>query len=126
MNKYDIFERFTYFQDSLLRSVSIKYAEDGRKNGEVVIYTRDYIDGAEVWGTVTILVANVSSYRFQEAVNTTAVVISTGAHLVDFDGKEGVELGDILDAPESLEELFFSDLFILGDRVEMILSEEFC
>ena len=71
MNKYDIFERFNYFQDSLLRSVSIKYAEDGRKNGEVVIYTRDYIDGAEVWGTVTIIVAKVSSYRFKEAANKT-------------------------------------------------------
>ena len=68
----------------------------------------------------------MSSYRFQEAANTTAVVISTGAHLVDFDGKEGGERGDIPDVPGSLEELFFSDLFILGDRVEIILSEEFC
>ena len=129
MNVVDAFDKFDYFRGFFLESIAISYLEDGKINCHVSLrrgreYSEDY--DLDVPKVANITVCDVSSYRLYQKPRIMRLPILTGVHLVDIDGKEGVELGDIPDAPESLEELFFSDLFILGDRVEIILSEEFC
>jgi hypothetical protein len=106
-----------------LSSVTIKYNRNtGLRDCEIVIDAGDW--NLDVWGTVTITLFNVSSYRIEELANRSAQVISTGVHLVEFDGKLGVELGDIPDPPKTLEKLLSSDLFVLGERVEITMSDE--
>ena len=106
-----------------MNSVTIKYNRNtGLRDCEIVIDAGDW--NLDVWGTVTITVFNVSSYRIEELANRSAQVISTGVHLVEFDGKLGVELGYIPDPPKTLEKLLSSDLFVLGERVEITMSDE--
>ena len=121
----DIQRKFINFQDSLLKSITIEYVGDGKKDCKISVYTA-YLDGSKKsWGTVDILISNVYSYRVHEPIDTTAEVISSGFHVVDIEGKSGIDLGYFAEPPKTLKELVSSDLFVLGENIKVMMRDDF-
>jgi hypothetical protein len=114
-----LYERFNRFQDALLREVKVAYFEDGKKFVSISVYARDWsADTPDTWRVVMLQVIDVISYRLAEQKNTTAQVLSNGIHCIFANEHVGVELGDFVDVPTSLDELGRSNLHILGKSIE--------
>ena len=125
LGKDDVERKFINFQDSLLKSIAIEYAGNGKKDCKISVYTA-YRDGSkESWGTVDILISNVYSYRIYEPIDTTAEVISSGFHIVDIEDKTGIDLGYFAEPPKTLKELLSSDLFVLGENIKVMMRDDF-
>ena len=64
-------------------------------------------------------------YRIHEPIDATAEVISSGFHIVDIDGKTGMDLVYFAEPPKTLKELLSSDLFVLGENIKVMMRDDF-
>ena len=115
----EFLERFSSFEDCLLRKVEIVYQRDATRSVSVWIEARDYYDKEkEVWVCVHIRLKGAQDYCFADQFNVTAEVLSNGLHFLWLGEKIGVDFGSLLDQPESLEELKTSTMFAIGEMLE--------
>lgn len=125
LSKDDIQCKFINFQDSLLKSIAIEYVGNGKKDCKISTYTAYRSGSKKSQGTVDILISNVYSYRIDEPIDATAEVISSGFHIVNIEGKSGIDFGYFAEPPETLKELLSSDLFVLGENIKVMMRDDF-
>jgi hypothetical protein len=112
--------RFYGFCDGVLRSVQLRYDDDGTREVELAIACRDSQTSAnEGWVTVRVLVRNVQEFSVMERPRTTLQVLPEGLHIRVIDEAVGVEFGGAIEAPESISQLRKSDAFAVGEQVDM-------
>lgn len=118
MNIELIFSNFSNFEDSLIKQITIEYTKEGEKNFSILLYAKYlFKENSNLWKEAEIVIHNVATYRLHEPLQTTAQVISNGIHRVYFNGLIGLEFGDFADPPETLEELFSSNSFVIGKSI---------
>ena len=116
--------RFNGFSDALIRKIEIVYASDGTRNVSALIATHDAEQPSnDGWSLVSLRVSDVKHFRFCEEAKSSAQVMSNGLHICWFGGSVGLEFGDYIDAPESLEDLIGSKLFALGSMLHFSVSD---
>lgn len=112
-------ERFYLFNDSLLRKLEITYEETGKRRVVAWVATRDsQATEDDGWVCVRLTILGAQEYRFREAKNTSAQVLSHGIHVCWFDGVVGVDFGHFVDPPNSLAELLSSEFFVTGASLD--------
>lgn len=122
MNVVDAFDKFDYFRGFFLESIAISYLEDGKINCHVSLrrggeYGEDY--GLDVPKVANITVGDVSSYRLYQKPGIMRLPILTGVHLVDIDGKLGIDFGDLPSQPKDAERFLSSKLFFIGRHIDL-------
>lgn len=112
--------RFYGFSDGLIRSVRIRYENEGTRNVEIEVACRD-ADSTENegWVSVRILVRKVQEFTMREQANMTLQVLSEGLHIQATDAGVGLEFGGALESPLTTSDLRRSDGFIIGEEIEM-------
>lgn len=111
-------ERFYGFNDAVIRSISLRYLEDGSRNMELRIATRDsQTQDSESWVCVKLTVHGLTEILLRENAKTTNQVLSEGIHLRHHDGKFDVEFGGECDPPQTVAELQTSDAYAIGGDV---------
>jgi len=122
MNVVDAFDKFDYFRGFFLESIAISYFEDGKINCHVSLrrsgeHGEDY--GPDVPKVANITVCDVSSYRLYQKPRIMRLPILTGVHLVDIDGKLGIDFGDLPSQPKDAERFLSSKLFFIGRYIDL-------
>ena len=107
MNVVDTFDKFDYFRGFFLESIAISYGEDY---------------GLDVPKVANITVGDVSSYRLYQKPGIMRLPILTGVHLVDIDGKLGIDFGDLPSQPKDAERFLSSKLFFIGRHIDLQVS----
>ncbi len=111
-------ERFYGFSDSLVRSISLRYLDDGSRDLELQISTRDSsTQEDDDWVCVEILIRGVLEMVVRENARTTNQVLSEGIHLRQIDDNFGIEFGGAIDPPQSMADLQSSDAYAIGSGV---------
>jgi hypothetical protein len=114
----EFLNRFYRFSDSLIRSLTMRYCDDGSRYVEICIATRDAKSLLEdQWVCVILTIHNVTEFGLKETRNTTNQVLSDGLHIQVIDGFIGVEFGGLPDKPRSIEEFRSSDGYIIADGI---------
>lgn len=116
--------RFNGFNDALIRKIEIAYASDGTRSVLALIAAQDAEQPSnDGWSLVSLRVSEVKHFRFCEEAKSSAQVLSNGLHICWFGESVGLEFGDYIDAPESLEDLLSSKLFALGGVLHFSVSD---
>lgn len=116
-------DRFAGCCDTLVRDVLIRYSADGRRVVRVTLSARDYVAAPDgEWICLEIEIRNVSKYHFADEPNDTAVVISNGINIVWSGTAVGIDFGSLVSDPETMEELFESKFFAIGEGVAWTTS----
>ena len=118
MNVVDAFDKFDYFRGFFLESIAISYLEDGKINCHVSL-RRGGEYGLDVPKVANITVGDVSSYRLYQKPGIMRLPILTGVHLVDIDGKLGIDFGDLPSQPKDAERFLSSKLFFIGRNIDL-------
>ena len=66
-----------------------------------------------------ITVGDVSSYRLYQKPGIMRLPILTGVHLVNIDGKLGIDFGDLPSQPKDAERFLSSKLFFIGRHIDL-------
>jgi hypothetical protein len=115
---YQFLERFYGFSDSVIRSISLRYLDNGSRDLEIHIATRDsQTEENDGWVCVEILIKGVLEMTLRETAKTTNQVLPGGIHLREFNGSFGVEFGGAIDLPQSVHDLKSSDAYAVGSEV---------
>lgn len=107
--------RFHEFSDAVLRSIVVLFEDDGTRRMDISIATRDAEtvenDG---WVCVMLSVDGISEMSVRERARTSLQVISDGIHISMYDQEIGIEFGGAIEAPDTIENLRGSDVYVLG------------
>lgn len=114
-----IVERFHGFDDALIESIEISFEKSGFRRLVILLACRDWQDIGGAWSRVKVSVSQLIEYRFFEAARTSMQVLVNGLHFFEEAGIVGIELGDLVDAPTSMEELHESQLYAVGLTFEL-------
>jgi hypothetical protein len=113
-----LLRRFYEFTDSVLRSISIRFDDDGTQRMDISISVRDAeaID-KHSWVCVVLFVDCISEMSVRDRPRTTIQVISDGIHIAMYDKQIGMEFGGAFEEPKNIEELRDSDVYVLGSTL---------
>lgn len=119
-NYSNLLKRFDRFSDSLIRSIEMKFNNQGTIGVSISLETRDALSTANNgWVSVLLFLDMVSEMGIQEHQNTTISIISFGIHILFIDNKVLIEFGGEIDEPNSLEELRKSDAYAIGKSLSL-------
>ena len=111
--------RFYGMCDGLIRSVQLRYKDDGTRELELVIACRDTETIVnEGWVSVRVLIRNANEFTMVEKPKTTLQVLSDGLQIQVFGDVVGIEFGGNIDAPYSLDDLRKSRAYAIGTCVD--------
>ena len=121
----DVFlERFGRFHDAILRVVELRFGDV--RTAQLVIAAQDATRSrADPWVVVRLALGGVQAFRLDEAQDFRSEVLSHGISVSWFGECIGLELGDLLSAPESLEGLAKSRLHFLCSSVSWSVEPYF-
>jgi hypothetical protein len=115
----EILARFYGFCDAVIRSILLRYEENGTRNVEIYLSARDSETAEnEGWVSVRVVVRNVSEFGVRESPRTPIQVLSQGMHLLSVENQVGVEFGGEIEPPQSIESFRSSDGFAVGRDIK--------
>jgi hypothetical protein len=109
-------ERFASFNDAVLKSWSVKFAESGSVL-EVLTEALDQ-ESPSGWSLVSLRLSSLASLRFCDGPKASYQVLSNGLHTLLDTGCVALEFGDSIDTPESFSELMSSPCHAVGTTLE--------
>ena len=107
--------RFSSFDDGLLKSWNADFSDDVASLF-VEIECRDE-ESPSGWSKVAIRLFGLVSLRFYEGPKASYRVLSNGLHITLSENLIGLEFGDLIDAPESFDEVTNSLCHAIGDSI---------
>ncbi len=123
MNNTILRDRLNNLQDSVLKSISIYYTEEGTINSKIVFSCRDWSVVNDDWIIVNIELKNISSFKLHEQYLSSHQVISNAVSLVKIENKIILELGDLADTLTILDDLKFSNFFLIANSYHLTVCE---
>lgn len=123
MNNTILRDRLNNLQDSVLKSISIYYTEEGTINSKIVFNCRDWSVVNDDWIIVNIELKNISSFKLHEQYLSSHQVISNAVSLVKIENKIILELGDLADTLTILDDLKFSNFFLIANSYHLTVCE---
>lgn len=114
--------RLNKLQDSLLESISINF-KNSISNAKVSFFCRDWSKKNDTWIKVDIELYNLLVFNLQQHMNISHQVISNGVSITKIDHKIILELGDLANAPTKMDDLKFSNLFMIAENYKIIVLE---
>lgn len=118
-------EKFDSFNDCLFLKVEIIY-EMGppSRSLSVWIYARDYTEkNDDLWVRVHLLIKRVGDYCISDRARETNIVLNNGIHILWSGSLVGLDFGQFVDQPESMEELQKSSVFVIGESLEWQIEQ---
>lgn len=113
-------ERFNACKDSILQGFAMTYGENGEKTATLTVYARDWQSSQVDWVTLVIKISNVKAFKFADYFQQTHHIISNGIHLTEINHQIICEFGDLADMPIALDDLQFSNAFVIGKDVQIL------
>ena len=123
MNNTILRDRLNNLQDSVLKSISIYYTEERTINSKIVFSCRDWSVVNDDWIIVNIELKNISSFKLHEQYLSSHQVISNAVSLVKIENKIILELGDLADTLTILDDLKFSNFFLIANSYHLTVCE---
>jgi hypothetical protein len=115
-----ILRRFYGFCDGVIRSIVLRYLDDGTREIEIQIATRDSeATENEGWVCAQLFVKNVREFAIRENAKTTIQVLSQGIHIRKLGDAVGVEFGGAIDMPQSSDAFRSADAFAIGMAIDL-------
>lgn len=114
--------RFNACQDSILQCFKINYDDNGQKSVQLAIFAKDWQSSQDDWATITLKISDVKAFRFVDDFQQTHHVISHGIHLTEIDNQIVCEFGDLADMPITLDDLQYSNAFVIGKDIQILSS----
>lgn len=110
--------RFYGLSDSVVRSISLRYLDDGSRDLEISVSTRDSTtEENRGWVCVEVLMRGVLEMAIRERDGTTNQVLSDGIHLQQLDEYLGLEFGNAVAPLKSVADFRTSDAYAIGSEV---------
>ena len=108
-------ERFSSFNDAVIRKVVVTYNAGGTRSVEVIVGCRDNEAAGDGWVSVRLIVEQVGDFCIADDAKMSAQVISEGVYICWLDGAVGIDFGHLADTPVDLSELRTSRFFVIGN-----------
>jgi len=118
-----LLERFYGFCDGLIRSIVVRYLDDGTRNLQMEVSTRDCKElENEGWVCVQLTVSNVQDFCIRENAKTTIQVLSEGIHVRRIADTVCIEFGGALETLQSLDSFRSADAFAIGSELDFVIG----
>ncbi len=120
----DFLNRFNSFNDAVARRWAI-ISSNENTNVAIELEARDLMSKVYEWRKIKLLMDDCRSVAFLKNAKIDYEVLSSGLHIIYYDGLFGMEFGDFHDAPNSLEELTTSRCHVVAASVAWEFVEPF-
>ena len=114
----EIIKRFNHFYDCWLDSITVTYAKGTAVRLRFCAVDRTHVDGGwekaatdDVWRHVTVTLEDISDYRVQGPF----ISICSGVHVLERDGKIGLDVEGYNDNPETFEDIAEADIYFIAE-----------
>lgn len=114
----EVIERFNHFYDCWLDSIAISYKNRMTISLRFCAVDWNHVNGGwekasndDVWRNVTVTLRNVSDYR----VRGQFISMFTGVHILERDGKIGLDVNGYEDNPKTFEDIAEADIYFIAE-----------
>ncbi|AKK06310.1 hypothetical protein CMUST_09970 [Corynebacterium mustelae] len=104
--------------------MTIEYGERGDTTFAITIFSQEDSAPNHTWKTVKLILHGVHSFRLVKHENVCGNLISNGITVVEDSGVIGLDLGEVEPPPRTKCELTASDCFVLGTRLDFVVTGE--
>lgn len=116
----DVLDRFRSFNDGVVRSVIVRY-ESGGTVVDLEVAAKDR-DSASGWSLVRLRLSGASSVCYKDGARASYQVLSNGLHFLLGENTVAIEFGDLIDEPESFDEVGVSPCHVIAKVAEWVAS----